>query len=176
MSGLQNIGGTVPTPLDPFDPAWDRRNDRWLTPLALVRDLGEFDLDPCGAPGHPTAREVWTPEEHGDGLSMPWHGRVWLNPPYGRGVGAWIERLAHHDRGGIALLYARTDTAVFQELVFPFSVALYFIARRVQFQLPSGRTAGNRMQGPAPSVLIAFGDEPRNVFDHLETEGTAIVR
>ena len=58
------------------------RNDRWLTPLPLVRSLGDFDLDPCGAPGHATASTVWTPEEVGDGLSMRWFGRVWLNPPY----------------------------------------------------------------------------------------------
>ena len=28
------------------------RNDRYLTPKHIVEALGEFDLDPCGAPDH----------------------------------------------------------------------------------------------------------------------------
>src|SRR5690606_6963873 len=61
-----------------------QRNDRWLTPLSVIESLGEFDLDPCGAPGHQTARRVYLLEDGDDGMSDPWFGRVWLNPPYGR--------------------------------------------------------------------------------------------
>lgn len=154
----RSLQAGVTVRLDELDPDYDARNDRWMTPLPLIRPLGTFDLDPCGAPGHPTASTVWTPEEIGDGLSMPWQGRVWLNPPYGRTMGLWIERLAQHDGGGTALVYARTDTATFQDLVFPIATALLFISRRVKFIAPDGRTAGNRQEGTAPSVLIAYGE------------------
>lgn len=87
------------TEIDKFDPDFNKRNDRWLTPLTLIEKLGAFDLDPAGAPGHPTATEVWTPENVGDGLSLQWSGRVWLNPPYGREMRAWVERLAQHGNG-----------------------------------------------------------------------------
>lgn len=56
----------------------------WLTPLNITDALGEFDLDPCGYPGWPTANDlICLPD---DGLAADWYGRVWLNPPYGREV------------------------------------------------------------------------------------------
>lgn len=137
------------------DDLYASRNDRWLTPLSLVESMGTFDLDPCGAPGHPTAREVWTPEEVGDGLSMPWHGRVWLNPPYGRTMGDWMRALAAHGTG-TALIFARTETQLFHEWVWPHASALLFLRGRITFLTPGGtRSAAN---SGAPSVLIAYGE------------------
>ncbi len=131
------------------------RNDRWLTPLPMIEALGDFDLDPCGAPGHPTAAEVWTPESIGDGLSMPWHGRVWLNPPYGRTMGDWMQRLVIHG-AGTALIFARTETALFHEWVWPHADAILFLRGRVTFLDPEGEKAA--ADAGAPSVLIAYGD------------------
>ena len=46
----------------------------WLTPPHVFAGLGDFDLDPCAAPGWRTARRhVILPE---DGLTTPWSGRV----------------------------------------------------------------------------------------------------
>jgi hypothetical protein len=28
-----------------------------------------------------------------NGLSLPWFGRIWLNPPYGDEAGAWLQPL-----------------------------------------------------------------------------------
>ena len=59
----------------------------------------EFDLDvaaPPGGPWHvPTAR-YYTAED--DGLTSPWDGLVWCNPPYS-GFAAWADRWRSHDRG-----------------------------------------------------------------------------
>jgi hypothetical protein len=54
-----------------------------LTPRFVIDALGPFDLDPCPPKERPwdTARRHFT--EADDGLSRPWKGRVWLNPPYG---------------------------------------------------------------------------------------------
>ena len=46
-----------------------------------VAGAESFDLDPCAAPAPqpwPTARTMFT-EAMGDGLSIDWDGRVWLN-------------------------------------------------------------------------------------------------
>jgi hypothetical protein len=84
----------------------------WLTPPEIVRALGEFYLDPATPIVRPwdTAREHYNVMH--DGLRQEWFGRVWLNPPYGDKTARWMERLATHGNG-IALIFARTETAAF---------------------------------------------------------------
>lgn len=55
--------------------------DEWLTPPSIIRSLGAFDMDPCSPLNRPwdTAENHYTIED--DGLSKPWTGRVWCNPP-----------------------------------------------------------------------------------------------
>lgn len=44
----------------------------WLTPISLIKELGEFDLDPCGHAGHVTAKNlICLPN---DGLRENWGG------------------------------------------------------------------------------------------------------
>lgn len=147
------------------------RNDRWLTPLSLINALGRFDLDPSGAPGHDTAREVWTPEDVGDGLSMPWTGRVWLNPPYGRTMVDWVRALALHGTG-TALLFARTETALFHDWVWPQASALLFLKGRLTFLQPDGgKPIAN---AGAPSVLIAYGAEDADALRASGLDGAYV--
>lgn len=79
---------------------------------------------------------------------------VWLNPPYPN-IGAWLAKLAGHPAGGIALVFARTDTRAFQQYVFPAAHSLFFIAGRLKFHHHTGTQA--RENAGAPSVLIAYG-------------------
>lgn len=78
--------------------------DVWLTPPELLAKLGTFDLDPCAPIDRPwdSALNHYTIEN--DGLKQEWSGRVWLNPPYGRGMDLWLNKLAEH-AGGVLLLY-----------------------------------------------------------------------
>lgn len=52
------------------------KTNEWLTPPWLLDVLGPFDLDPCSPIRRPwpTADMHYTAED--DGLSQPWHGRV----------------------------------------------------------------------------------------------------
>ena len=86
--------------------------DEWLTPPGIIEALGPFDLDPYAPVSRPwnTARHHYTAIENG--MAQPWAGRVWLNPPYGKHTGVWLERLAVHG-DGVALIYARTETEMF---------------------------------------------------------------
>jgi len=138
-------------------------SDEWYTPPAVFDALGlTFDLDPCAPPPPaadwiPAARRYSLPD---DGLVLPWEGRVYLNPPYGSATSAWVRRLAAHG-DGIALVFARTDTAWFHE-VAQTAHALCFLAGRLTFvpadsaSVAEGRTNGN---AGAPSLLMAFGEE-----------------
>lgn len=130
--------------------------DEWLTPPIILAALGPFDLDPCApiSPPWPMAASHYTIVD--DGLSKPWHGRVWCNPPYGREASAWLGRLADHGNG-IALIFARTETEMFLDRVWRRADALLFIEGRLHFHHVNGtRAAAN---SGAPSVLIAYGQD-----------------
>lgn len=130
--------------------------DVWLTPPELLEQLGVFDLDPCAAPAPrpwPTAAEhIALPR---DGLIEPWHGRVWLNPPYGKYTHLWMKRLAEHNHG-TALIFARTETTMFRETVWRHASAVKFLSGRLHFHHASGERALSN--SGAPSCLVAFGD------------------
>jgi hypothetical protein len=126
----------------------------WLTPPQILSALGPFDLDPCAASEPrpwPTADNHYT--EADDGLRQHWYGRVWLNPPFGSQTGVWLRRLADHGNG-IALTFARTDTAMFQQQVFDKARAILFLAGRPHFHLPDGSRAKGNSGGPI--CLIAY--------------------
>lgn len=133
----------------------------WLTPLEIIRDLGPFDLDPCGAPGWPTAeRLICRPD---DGLAARWTGRVWLNPPYDRSTWTWLSKLADHG-SGVALIFARTETAGFVDQVWNRAAAVRFLHGRLHFHLPDGTRAS--ANAGAPSVLVAYsGADARRLAD-----------
>jgi len=132
------------------------QSDVWLTPPHILAALGPFDLDPC-SPGlrpWPTAATHYTLED--DGLKKPWHGRVFCNPPYGGPsiIGPWMRRMVAHNHG-IALIFARTETAMFQECVFGNANGILFLAGRLHFHHEDGRRAAHN--AGAPSCLVAYG-------------------
>lgn len=134
----------------------DIGKEEWLTPPHILNALGPFDLDPCSPPDErrpwPTAAKHLT--VYDNGLTQPWAGRVWCNPPYGRECGNFLARMADHGNG-IALTFARTDTKMFQEQVFPHATAMLFLKGRLQFCDFKGKPSQN--SAGAPSVLIAYG-------------------
>lgn len=133
-----------------------KRNDRWLTPREVVDALGVFDLDPCGAPRHNLAKTTYLLENGDDGLTDPWFGRVWLNPPYGRTMRQWVERLVEH-RIGTALIPVATGTKLWQEVIFPEASAIHFYRHRIKFLRRDGKD--DNMVSPQASGIIAFGSE-----------------
>lgn len=147
--------------------AYRGRSDDWLTPPEIIEALGPFDLDPCACVDMPwsTAETMWTVED--DGRLREWFGRVWCNPPYGPELRQWVERLASHGNG-IALIFARTETAAFFDHVWGKADAMLFIKGRLHFHLPTGERAKANAGGP--SVLIAYGDA--NV-ESLRSSGVA---
>lgn len=134
--------------------AYRGRSDDWLTPPEIVRALGPFDLDPCCPPQMPWRTAAVMIHRPADGLAAEWHGRVWLNPPYGPDTGTWLARLADHGRG-TALVFARTETAMFVRQVWRRADAVRFIEGRLHFHGVDGARAAANAGGP--SVLVAYG-------------------
>lgn len=79
-------------------------SDDYYTPAWVFEELDvEFDLDvaapPGGVPWIP-AKRYFTKAD--DGLSQPWEGKVWMNPPYSAVTPWWNAFRVHNN--GIALI------------------------------------------------------------------------
>ena len=135
--------------------AWSLSSDDWYTPKYIFDALGiRFDLDPCSAAGG----VPWVPADRyytidHDGLTQPWDGSVWLNPPYSQ-PWPWIEKLTQHGNG-IALIPADTANRGFQKWAVP-ATAHCFLRDRVNFVRLGNN---NKTTARFPSVLCAWGDE-----------------
>ena len=117
--------------------------EEWLTPPPIIEALGEFDLDPC-APTPET--RPWDTADlhyciHDNGLIKPWHGRVWLNPPYGNEPGKWLARAAEH-KNVTALIFARTETRQFFESIWGKATSVCFLKGRLSFYHVTGKKGG----------------------------------
>jgi hypothetical protein len=134
---------------------YQSKSVEWYTPPELFQALGvSFDLDPAAPPGGvpwvPAARHFSRAD---DGLAQEWQGRVWLNPPYGLGIGRWMAKLAAHG-DGLALVFARTDMSWFQRAMTE-ATAACFIRGRLNFIPGEGKPEPR--PASAPSVLLAYG-------------------
>ena len=69
-------------------------SNEWNTPNALFDHLDNefnFTLDPCSNGTNNKCSKYFT--IHDDGLVQDWsQDSVFMNPPYGRAIGKWIEK------------------------------------------------------------------------------------
>ncbi len=146
--------------------------DDWTTPPAVWQPVAAafpLALDAAASAGGPAcAPRRITPEQ--DALTTPWAPLVadlapaargvWLNPPYGRAVGAWVQRAQEQALTGLAavvLIPANTETTYWQEYVVgaPNCWGVVFLTPRVRFRLPehvAGVEAGTMSEDEAEAV------------------------
>jgi phage N-6-adenine-methyltransferase len=130
------------------------KSDMWETPLKLFLPLNDdlhFKTDVCATPENAKCNNYYTPDV--DGLKQEWHGMCWMNPPYGRQIGKWVEKAytqtyLYSDCQVMCLLPARTDTKWFHNWCLNETIA--FIKSRLYFGDGTGRA-------PFPSMLVLFG-------------------
>ena len=99
---------------------------------------------------------------------MPWHGRVWCNPPYGLEASAWLARMVQHGCG-TALIFARTETAMFFAHVWRAAHAVLFLEGRLHFHHVDGSRA--KANAGAPSCLVAYGVRDAQILKQCEISG-----
>ncbi len=145
--------------------------DEWLTPPDLIQALGEFDLDPCSPINRPwdTAKKHYTVLDNG--LMQPWTGRVWLNPPYGKHVFDWLNKLSEH-KSGIALIFARTETKGFHREIWNKADSVFFFEGRIKFFNVDGTQGQNSCN--APSCLVSYSIEDTQVISCSGLKGKLI--
>lgn len=139
----------------------------WLTPPDLVKKLGEFDLDPCTPINPPFVHAKTNFTIIDDGLTKSWFGRIYMNPPYGKGMETWIEKLKNHGNG-IVLIFARTETKCFFNHIWYDADAILFVKGRIKFYNIDGEQKGTP---GAPSVFIAYGNENALALKNSGIEG-----
>lgn len=114
-------------------------------------------LDVCATPENAKCDAFITKEM--DGLKQYWLGTCWMNPPYGRQIGKWVEKAYVESLCGntvVCLLPARTDTRWFHSYIWDAEankpregVELRFIKGRLKF-------GGSKNSAPFPSLIAIF--------------------
>ncbi len=126
--------------------------DMWATPQDFFDKLNarfKFQTDVCAVPGNAKCKKFFTPEQ--DGLSQEWSGVCWMNPPYGRGIGAWVEKayLSARNTGAtvVCLVPARVDTRWWHDYCMKGEIT--YIKGRLKF-------GDARDSAPFPSAVVVF--------------------
>lgn len=146
-------------------------NNEWYTPekyIEMARAvLGEIELDPASSEtANKTVKADCFYTEQDDGLSKPWYGKVWMNPPYGTDlIGKFTEKFADEYMAGsitegIVLVNNATETAWFSYLVEA-AAAVVFPHGRIRYYSPT-KESNAPLQGQA---FIYFGLNPEKFLD-----------
>ena len=127
----------------------------WSTPQDFFDKLNKefhFGLDPCCTHKNVKCGFYFTLFE--DGLKQDWtqtaYQPVFMNPPYGRTIGAWMKKAYESSLGGatvVCLVPARTDTKWWHE--YAMKGEIRFIKGRLKF-------GGSKWNAPFPNAVVIF--------------------
>lgn len=167
--------------------AKDAVDDRGTDP-AFIAELEDrlgapFDLDVAAAAHNAKAPKFYTIED--DGLSQPWRGNVWCNPPYS-GLDAWLRKAwaewkgtdpripadhyVQHARDAapwrISMLLPanRCEQGWWQDYVEPFRdqagspLRTQFLRNRMRFDRPDAVIGPKGDRPPFGCVLLTWGE------------------
>ncbi len=159
----------------------------WMTPPDLIEALlkfegrKSFDLDPCCSRRNVPAKKHFL-EQDTDGLSLPWGGLVFMNPPYGNDLKFWMEKAFKESNKGSrvwALIPARTETVYQHDYGLARAGFTVFIKGRLHFVRngdfvphtqqflpffeegcePTDEDTSDDGAAPFPTMLLYFGDD-----------------
>jgi site-specific DNA-methyltransferase (adenine-specific) len=127
---------TFPTPQYVFD---------------LLDSEFHFDLDAAATADNTKCKNFISPEQ--DALKVAdWPGsRIYLNPPYTKGLGHWIQKAFEESRKGkivVCFVPARVDTRWFHKHCTSPDAEVRFLDHRISFD--------GKNKAPFPSMVIVF--------------------
>lgn len=133
------------------------KTDNWSTPqykFDELNDIYKFTLDPCASDDNHKCDKYYTIED--DGLSKDWSNDiVFMNPPYGREIGKWMDKASNSNTTVVCLVPARTDTRWWHTFVKGVADKVVFIQGRLKF-------GNSKNSAPFPSAIIVY----ENDIDH----------
>jgi len=134
----------------------------WTTPrdyFAKVNAEFNFGLDAAALQSSTLVPSNWYGPDHPDesrrdAFARDWaadcSAPIWLNPPYGREIKAWVAKADAQAGGGatvVCLVPSRTDTAWWHDHCIKYEVR--FIRGRLKF-------GGSKQGAPFPSALVVM--------------------
>jgi ParB family chromosome partitioning protein len=158
----------------------DSTGNEWWTPKEYIESvrkvLGVIDLDPASckeANAVIQAKQIYT--ESDSGLNHPWHGRVFMNPPYSANkkfaeyMGS--EYSTGHVKEAIILLGAHAiETKWFASY---WDYVLCFTGHRIKFNTPTGPAVAGNIAG---SVFIHMGKDSHKFAEEFNKHGYVVAR
>lgn len=134
-----------------MDVHFSSKTDQHPTPQKFFDTLNaefRFDTDVCADAQNAKCARFFTQEQ--DGLAQAWTGVCWMNPPYGKNIGLWMEKAMNSAAAGatvVCLVPSRTDTRWWHEYAMRGEVR--FVRGRLKF--------GDAKTGaPFPSAVVIF--------------------
>ena len=150
------------------DVMFSSKSDIQETPQTFYNELNDefhFTLDVCANDSNHKCKKYYT--EADDGLSKPWTGVCWMNPPYSA-CKEWVKKARDSAALGatvVALVPARTDTRWFHDYVLPYStlwrnknaiVDSIPVITEVRFIKGRLKFGESRNSAPFPSMVVIF--------------------
>lgn len=142
--------------------AFSSKDETWRTPRKFFDELNQefdFGLDAAALQCSTLVPNNWLGPDHDDVtrrdcLTVDWceltSKTVFLNPPYSRGIGRFMEKASSYsDLCVVCLVPARTDTSWFHDYVFNKNAEVRFLRGRLKFN--DGPNAA-----PFPSAVVVF--------------------
>jgi len=158
---------------DDLEVLTSQETDEWSSPREVVEPLdgavGGFDLDPCsGAESSPFAAATYT--EADDGLTQPWSGSVWVNPPYS-GVADWVNKadaaVTDGDADCVVFLCKGDSSTDWWQTAAAAATAVCAVDHRLSFGDGSN-------SAPFASHIFVFGDGSEELRETLSEFGTLL--
>lgn len=158
------------------------KNQRWITPHDVFNKLHQefnFHLDAAAERVSAKIPNYLGPdhedEARRDALKVSWStlgvgkaGSIWVNPPYGHGLDAWLKKFYEESRHNtvVVLIYSRTETKWFHQYVWK-AAEIRFLPKRLVFldpdtlePAPAGATAGHMVVVWRPETHGFLGHQP----------------
>lgn len=123
---------------------------QWYTPIDVIerarRVLGGIDLDPA-SDEFGNSRVKATQYYSANGLELPWRGKVFVNPPGGRGSAKrWFQKFMTCEEGIFIGFSIELLQACQEAVYYPFCIP----ARRLRYEKPDSKPTSP----PHASVII----------------------
>ena len=138
-------------------PSEKRRREDWGTPIDLFTTLEcalDIDFDAAATPDNALMERYLSSGEN-NAFTADWRdfGRTaYLNPPYGRKIGNWLDlaiRWRDHGVNTLALIPVSPDTFWWKRAVWGYATRIWFLEGRLRFR-------GATSAAPFASALVWY--------------------